>query len=304
MKHVFFSLFLLLAIGQMNAQQGGTLVVFSEAGDPFFLVVNGLQYNQTAQTNVRADNISMEFVKVKILFQDQAKGTIDANAGVKPFTENTYAIKLNKKGEYKLAWRGEAPLQAAQPAVVGTPPPPPVQGPANGTVTTTVVTQQTTTQTDGVVVGMAVPDGEGGTVNVGVTMSVPGGIVGGSTTTTVTQQTTTTTGGGVQPQQQPVANARCAYPMAPGAFSQAQSQIANQGFDETRLSIAKQVAQSNCMTAAQIRDVMRTFGFDETRLEFAKFAYPFSYDPNNYFMVNDAFQFEASAEELARFTRP
>jgi hypothetical protein len=88
------------------------------------------------------------------------------------------------------------------------------------------------------------------------------------------------------------------------SYSQAVTQVTEQGFDETRLEIAKQVAKSNCLTSAQVRDMMRAFGFEETRLDFAKFAYPYCYDPNNYFLVNSAFEFESSTEELARFTRP
>ncbi len=309
MKHLFLPILLLTGVLQLSAQVRGTLVVFSEDGDRFFLVVNGLQYNQTAQTNVKAENITQEWVKAKILFEDQTKGSFDANIGVKYDMENTYMIKLNKKGEYKLAWRGEAPLPYQAP-VAQTPPPPapaPAMTPAPAAVqTTTVVTQQTTTRTEGVSVGMSVPDGEGGSVSVGISMNVPGMTMGGSTTTTVTQQQTTTTQMGTPPPPPaPVqAQGRCAYPMDQRSYSQAISQLSEQGFDETRLTIAKQIAKSNCLTSVQVRDMMRTFGFDETRLDFAKFAYPYCYDPNNYFMVNSAFEFESSSEELARFTRP
>ncbi|MCX7728498.1 MAG: DUF4476 domain-containing protein [Bacteroidia bacterium] len=43
---------------------------------------------------------------------------------------------------------------------------------------------------------------------------------------------------------------------------------------------------------------MKLFSFEETRLEFAKYAYSKVIDKENYYQVNDAFQFENSIEEL------
>lgn len=91
------------------------------------------------------------------------------------------------------------------------------------------------------------------------------------------------------------------YPMDPSSFEAAKATISKTSFDDTRLSIARQIASSNCLTAAQIRDIMRLFSFESTRLEFAKFAYPYCYDKGNYFMVNDAFTFSSSIDELNKF---
>jgi hypothetical protein len=43
---------------------------------------------------------------------------------------------------------------------------------------------------------------------------------------------------------------------------------------------------------------MMLFSFEGTRLDFAKFAYGRTYDIGNYYMVNDAFTFETSIDEL------
>jgi hypothetical protein len=90
-------------------------------------------------------------------------------------------------------------------------------------------------------------------------------------------------------------------PMDPGTFEAAKITISKASFDDSKLTIAKQIASSNCLLASQIRDIMRLFAFESTRLEFAKFAYPFCYDKGNYFLVNDAFTFSSSIDELNKF---
>jgi hypothetical protein len=44
--------------------------------------------------------------------------------------------------------------------------------------------------------------------------------------------------------------------------------------------------------------VMMTFDFEASKLDFAKYAYDFTYDQGNYYVVNDAFGFELTIDEL------
>jgi hypothetical protein len=46
---------------------------------------------------------------------------------------------------------------------------------------------------------------------------------------------------------------------------------------------------------------MKVFDFEETRLDFAKKSYSYVFDPNAYYKVNDAFEFELSIEELDEY---
>ncbi|HPD54724.1 MAG TPA: DUF4476 domain-containing protein, partial [Bacteroidia bacterium] len=71
--------------------------------------------------------------------------------------------------------------------------------------------------------------------------------------------------------------------------------------ENTKLTIAKQVIQNNCLTADQVRETMTLFDFENTKLDFAKFAYDRTYDRANYYKVNDAFEFESSIEDLNRY---
>jgi len=46
---------------------------------------------------------------------------------------------------------------------------------------------------------------------------------------------------------------------------------------------------------------MQAFTFEDTKLQFAKFAYGRTFDIGNYFVVNNAFDFSSSVDELNAF---
>ncbi len=100
---------------------------------------------------------------------------------------------------------------------------------------------------------------------------------------------------------QPDNNYGCPVPMSDADFNNALSTISNQSFDDKKLSIARQIASVNCLTAAQVKQIMLQFSFEDNKLNFAKYAYSHTYDQNNYFIVNDAFSFSSSVEELNNY---
>jgi Domain of unknown function (DUF4476) len=93
----------------------------------------------------------------------------------------------------------------------------------------------------------------------------------------------------------------CANVMSDATFASAKKNIGDKGFEDTKLSTAKNIAKINCMSAAQIKDVCKIFGFEDSKLEFAKYAYDYCYDQNNYFVVNEAFNFSSSTDKLNEF---
>ncbi|HBS88446.1 MAG: hypothetical protein A2W91_14960 [Bacteroidetes bacterium GWF2_38_335] len=93
----------------------------------------------------------------------------------------------------------------------------------------------------------------------------------------------------------------CAAPMAESDFQAAKQSVASRDFEDSKLGIARQVATNNCLYASQVKELMKLFSFEDTRLEFAKFAWSHTYDIGNYFMVNDAFDFESSSKELDEY---
>ncbi len=95
----------------------------------------------------------------------------------------------------------------------------------------------------------------------------------------------------------------CPAPMDNGGFDNAMRTIKSSSFDNTRLQVAKQISDSNCFTAAQVREVCKIFSFENNRLDFAKYAYAHTYDINNYHLVNNVFDFDASRRNLTDFIR-
>ena len=125
--------------------------------------------------------------------------------------------------------------------------------------------------------------------------------------TTITTTTTTTTSQPAPaprpaPAPAPVLPAkpagRCASSMAPASFTKASDTIASNSFEDSKLTVAKQVTKANCLTASQVAQVMALFSFEETKLQYAKYAYDFCFNQGDYYEVNSAFTFEASIEEL------
>lgn len=93
----------------------------------------------------------------------------------------------------------------------------------------------------------------------------------------------------------------CRKSMVPSAFLTAKENIDGQPNDPARLSMAKQMAGTNCLSTAQVMEVMELFKFEDTRLDFAKFAYDHVIDTGNYHQVATKFRFSGSVEELNNY---
>jgi hypothetical protein len=94
---------------------------------------------------------------------------------------------------------------------------------------------------------------------------------------------------------------RCASSMAPASFSKAKENISSNSFEDSKMTVAKQVTKANCMTAAQIVEIMGLFSFEDSKLQYAKYAYDFCYNQGDYYEVNSAFTFESSIEDLNHY---
>lgn len=150
-------------------------------------------------------------------------------------------------------------------------------------------------------------------MNMGINMNVndPMFQQSGTTTTTTSSSSHSSTNsnnstrvdhGQTEPiHSKPVNNGPCAHSMDDAAFAKAKATVESKGFDDTKLTQAKQITKANCLTSDQIKEMMGVFGFEETRLAYAKFAYDYCFDKNNYYTINDAFSFESTIEELNQF---
>lgn len=74
--------------------------------------------------------------------------------------------------------------------------------------------------------------------------------------------------------------------------------IKSKSFEDSKLKTAQAPLRGQYLNAEQIGMVMKSFDFEATRLEFAVLAHPRCVDPNNYYLIYDAFDFEMSIDEL------
>ncbi|HNR21259.1 MAG TPA: DUF4476 domain-containing protein [Bacteroidia bacterium] len=317
-KKLAISAMLLLFITMAKAQTANA-VLFTENGERFYVILNGLRMNDQAQTNVKLTELTADWYKMKVIFEDKTLGEENFNLALSLGNEVAYAIKKNNKGKYVLRPISETPLAQAPPpapqqqVVVYNPSAPVYQegGSVTHTTTTTTTTQGSGNMGDGenISFNMGVNVGEtGGSIN----MNVGGMDINGSSTTTTTHSHTTTTttsssSNSTPPPPPPsylpgyTGPVGCPVPMNPGDFADLKNTIASKDFEDTRMTIAKSVLKNHCLFVSQVKDLMGLFTFENTKLDFAKYAYSYTYDQGNYFKVNDMFDFESSISDLDKY---
>ncbi|MFH0895970.1 MAG: DUF4476 domain-containing protein [Bacteroidota bacterium] len=91
------------------------------------------------------------------------------------------------------------------------------------------------------------------------------------------------------------------YSMPSFAFQSLKSTVAAASFDATKLKISQQAISANKVMASQVAELMAMMTFEATKLDLAKYAFRYTLDKENYFMVNRAFTFESSIEELDEY---
>ena len=289
----------LLSSGTITAQAIGALTIFSEEGDKFFLILNGQRQNEVAKTNVRVDGLTQPNYNVKIIFENTSLPEVSKNylaiadAQDGTMMDITYKVKHDKNGVPKLPMMPVSYIPYKQTT----------QAPADAYVVhygaPVQTTVNTTTTTTAASPNSAVNVNVNG-LNMDVKITDPN-VTTVQTTTTRTTTTTTEREPAYHEEHHTHAGCKGEWPMNASDFASALSTIKGQGFDETKLSTAKQIAGSNCLSTNEITDICKVFGFEETKLDFAKFAYAHCTEPQNYFKVNNVFGFTSSVDDLNKF---
>jgi len=296
--------------------QLASATIFSENGEKFWVVMNGVKQNSAAQTNVKITGLTEPAYKFKIIFEDETIAAMDESVMTqdvdgKP-NDVTYVIKKNPKGKYVMRVTSFQPAKGntvPENNQVSVPVHSTETAPASTGGTTTTVTHQTTTtgtNPSGGNVSIAAGDGMGGGVNLSMNISGMDAGTSGTTTTTTTTTThsSTTSTNNSQPVENnpaPSSSNKCMRPMSAGDFANAKKAIEDQGFEENKLQVAKQVLKGNCISSAQVKETIGLFSFEKTKVDYAKFAYDRTTDQNNYYTINDAFSFSSSVTELNEY---
>jgi len=305
MKTILRFAFLLFCMlpSLLKAQSTSNLVVFSENGETFFLSVDGVKQNQEAQANVKAEGLTGDFHKITIEFNEKELGVVNQNFVLEPGTEQKAQISLKKNGKWVVRPFGEPIFLKEAVMTESSPAPAPTQAmhaseitPQKESVTTTTTT---VTSPAGTAESIDMSVGMGGE-SIGVSVRVNDGSVSQSTTTTVTESRTETRVMSDESAEREVIVDDCA-PMTTGDFQSAMQSLKSKTFSDSRMTQAKQILKSNCLSADQVKATMSLFEYEDDKLEFAKLAYDQCADPENYWKVNDAFEFEMTIDELNEF---
>lgn len=299
------------------------LIIFSEDSDPFFVFVNGVKQNNSAETNVKITSLSPN-VSLRIEFVDIALPQLKQALALEPDIEHTFRIKKDTKKQVKLRYFGGVPLSEAATGIpvvayhtasddasttnLGT-------GSQSGNKTT--VTSSTITSTS-----VQDPIKSGGSENVSININMAGvgmnmnvtGMDATSTTgmnsltsTTVTSYSSNSSfeeGDHTQSTKtKPAATdaKTCQYAMSQANFDKMKESIESKPFSDTKMSTAKVATKNACLSVNQIKIIAKLFSMDEDKLIYAKYAYAFCVDKANYYQVGDVFSFSTSTEELNSF---
>jgi hypothetical protein len=343
MKRPLTFLFLGLSAPPLLLAQTSDLVFFTDDGTRFTLIVDGDQKNAEPATRVVATGIRTESPMVIVRFEDLTIPQIRKPGYFPLGKEYTVMITTNKKGERVLRPTGEAELGTAakteppakpKPADFGADQPASISGATQQTtvggvdqITTVTVVEETTGggsvggTTQGVSINMGV-NGMGVNMNVAVTDGTMGTMGTTTSATTTTTRTTTTTTSGTTgtlttsdaaskpvrteaPYRMPgyTGPIGCPMPMSAMEYAEVKKSIESKSFEDTKMTLAKQVGRDRCFSTDQVKGIMGLFSFEDSKLDFAKYAYDRTHDIGNYFKVNDAFTFESSVDDLNDYIR-
>lgn len=309
------------------------LVFFTDDGARFTLIIDGDVKNAAPASRVVATGIRNETPLCVVKFEDKSIPDVKQSGWFTMGKESTILITTNKKGQRVFRPQGEAELGTAAKAEPVKPKPAEFvedkpASPQSATLQQSVGVdgmQQTTTVTvvedegmPGENVNMSIGiNGVGINMNVGVTDGT--GTSTTRTTTTRTTTTTTTTGTVAADPVKPVSKPTpapvvepyrmpgytgpigCAMPMSGTEFADAKKSIEGKPFEETKLTMAKQIGRDRCFSTDQVKTIMGVFSFEESKLDFAKWAYERTHDLGNYYKVNDAFNFSSSIDDLNEY---
>ena len=179
--------------------QTSDIVVFSEMGEKFTLVIDGDVKNETPATRVVATGIRNETPLIVVRVAETGVPPVKQNAWMEYGKEYTLKLTTNKKGEYVLRMQGQAELGTAKATETEKPKPTeftedsPSTTPTGGqNLTGGSQTTTTTTQTTGTSENVNMNLGVNG-MGINMSMGFTDPVSGSSTTTTTTTTTHTTT---------------------------------------------------------------------------------------------------------------
>ncbi len=335
-KKILVTILFLIPFTQNNIfAQSFTLSVFSENSERFWVVINGEKKNDKASSSVKVIDLTGSYWKMKIMFENESLPEITQNV-YRPFdaSATTYQIKKNRKGNYVLR------MYSASDFNIGNNNTrtnnsrnnnfPNNNGNGNNNRNSNNGNGSNNGNNNGVNININLgnnqmgnnqgginPNGNNGNWNnngngnnnlneddenlnrnnngnTGWGSTNNGNNNNGNTGNWGNNNNGNTGNWGNN-------NGKCSMPMSSQDFDLAFQNVERQNFEETKMTVAKQFTSRNCMTVQQIRKIISIFDFENHKLQYAKYAYDFCFDKQNYYLLNDAFDFSTSITDLNNF---
>ena len=306
----FFSLTVLCLLTIASIAQNNDFVFYTDNGDKFTLYINNVKQNESALTNVKAENISGKTISIRVVFERSGVPTLNKSMSVSS-DDKEIKVQLVKGRENVYSLKTVSTTNRSHPNN---------QGNSGNTI---IKGNNGSTETKDNGHGN---NGNGGHGNNGSSNHGNNGNGGHGNNGNGNHGNNGHGNGGHgnggygnnnhgnggygnnhgnngywNNGYGPTDNSRCHTPMQQNDFNSLKSQIKAKYFDSSRLTIAKQACRYNCMTSDQIRDVCRLFSYENNRLDFAKYAFEYCYDRYRYYMVGQSFTYSSSVDELNRY---
>ena len=305
--------------------------IFSDEGEKFFLYVDGEKINDFAKSRVANIKQTSEITNLKVEFEDMGIPAVKKNLQQKDFDGNyqktTLILKRDRKGKFKIrinSFEVYKPEESANETIHYEPV-------SETNPSTEVVSSSNSNTNEGVTISMNVNESNNdnpeisvnttdpeSNENITVSMNIDTSDSDNSTLSintantessenisfsmnisesTVNTETTSTNIETTTKESTPKTEG-CTKTVSAYELGRIKSTIKSKTFEDTKLTIAKDIVKSKCLSSTQIRDITKMFDFEDTRLEFAIYGYKFVLDKENYYEVYNAFEYELTIEDL------
>lgn len=315
MKKLFLSTCLLVLLSLSGrADVINDLIVFSNEGEKFILILNGERYNEVPAVRVTALGLTLPTYKVKVIFEN--KKLEDHNTTLYFYaTGKEISFVLNKKGKKKhsMDYVSEKNMPGFTPVTdnsdVGDQTTTDTDTGTNTTTETNTNTTNTTnpTNTNSDANALSI---KAGNLNIG--LNEKGNIKLSSKEGDINLNTSDKSGDLSLGKGENAVNLHkkavepkigCASPMSDTDFTSLKESVVSQSSDDNKLIAANALMDKNCFTTAQVKEIMKLFSTDESRLDFGKKAYAYTSDLDNYSQLKDTFSADEKKKEFNAFVK-
>lgn len=317
-------LFFLIAIVPFTfaqSQSHSKITIFNDEGNAFTLTLNGKTINESPQNRIDADELTQSQYSVLINFENKSLGIVKKNVFLEHGNHYVFRSFANKRGKQVLRLFSNSPITDLvderapkstrrdqvphEEKEMKTTPKPVKEQPAARDAETPSRskegqhTEVTMTMPDGSRFEMSVKTNDESTRQEEMQMPDNNPNTQAAEEVEMPQEDI---------EEEPVIYVEgytgrigCPHPISQKEVSNIINTIENQTFSDTKMRTAKRALNNKCINVEDIGKIMNLFTFEDAKIEFAKYAYGFTHDVDNYYMLYNNFTFEATIEELEEY---